>query len=136
MDNSNGFQALKGFEGLDPVDKFGKFIMEHIRDAAVDYCEDLLAGRWKAPAIQSLQDELRTVTDEQRLLIRRCVISSVDEGIGRLLFNLQEQADFENAMQVFVDGINIVEAGEEGIHYEPYGEDGWIERFSKHGSSR
>ena len=125
------FRSLEGYENLKPLDKFGKFLMEHLRDRAIEHHDGLASGRWKAPALQQLQLEIQSCTDEQELLIRACLLSAIDAGIHDFLFKLQEQADFENDIQVFVDGVNIVPLSD-GIQAEPYGEEGWIARFSKY----
>jgi hypothetical protein len=48
------------------------------------------------------------------------------------LFKLQEQADFGHRIEVRVVGLNIENQGE-GLHYEPFGPDGWRARFSRYG---
>jgi hypothetical protein len=70
---------------------------------------------------------------EQKTLIRRCVVDSVDAGIHDFLFKLQKCASFKNDIQVRADGQNIVGLSD-GIHGALFGTDGWQARFSKHGS--
>lgn len=128
---SDTFKSLEGYEGLSPVDKFGKFLMQHLRDAAIEDYEFLAAGYWKAPRVQELQQRLQSLSDEQLLLVRDCVLDAIDTGIGQFLFKLQEQADFENSIQVLVDGTDII-AASDGLQGEPYSDEGWIARFSKY----
>ena len=116
------------------LDKFGRFLMEHFRDHAIDDVDTLLAAGWKAPGVQALQTELVGFTEEQRAVVRRCLITCVDGAIHAFLFKLQERSDFEDDLQVLVDGKNVAILSD-GIHGEPFGEEGWQARFSKHGQS-
>jgi hypothetical protein len=114
------------------ADQFGAFLVVKLRDSAIDHADALLAARWKAPGLQSLQTDLRRLTPEQRAVVRRCVIAAVDSGLHDLLFALGEQHDAGGTIAVVVDGRDIA-AQSDGLHAEPYGEDGWFARFSKHG---
>jgi hypothetical protein len=114
------------------ADQFGAFLVANLRDAAIDTADGLLAARWKAPGLESLQSELRRLTPEQRAIVRRCVIEAVDSGLHDFLFALGEQHHAGGTIAVVVDGHNIA-AQSDGIHGEPYGDDGWFARFSKHG---
>src|SRR5262245_5185034 len=115
-----------------PLDHFGELITRQLRDRAIEHFDRLLAGHWKAPALQELQQELATLDGRQRQLARRALVDSLDTGIHDLLFALQEQADLANRVQLTVDGEDIL-AASDGIHGEPYGQDGWYARYSAYG---
>ena len=117
---------------MTPVDKFGEFVATNLRDAAIDHADDLLAAHCKAPALKKLQVELRRFTPEQRAVVRRCVIEAVDSGIHDFLFALGQAHDFEEGIAVIVDGEDVA-ALSDGLHGEPYAENGWYARFSKYG---
>jgi hypothetical protein len=114
------------------LDHFGVFLASHLRDRAIEGFDLLAKGQWKAPALQALQADLADLSPAQREIARRAVIECIDGAIHDLLFALQEQADFENRITVSVDGLDVVKASD-GIHGEPYGEEGWYARFSKYG---
>jgi hypothetical protein len=124
--------ARKKARIADPLDKLGEFVMKNLRDPAIDHADNLLRGRWKAPALQSLQTQLGTLSPKQKELVRRSVRSSIDTAIHDFLFALQERADFENDIQLLVDGKNVVPLSD-GIHGESFGPEGWMARFSAHG---
>jgi hypothetical protein len=109
-----------------------KFLMENMRDKAIDYYDGLARGHWKGPALGKLQADLQSLNEQQRAMIRRCVISVVNVAIHDFLFKLQLQADFEYKIQVLVNGANI-ESLSDGLQGEPYGPNGWMARFSRHG---
>lgn len=113
------------------IDKFGKVLMNDLRDKSIDFFELLVERKWKAPSLQKLQTDLQTFNEEQIEIIRRIIIRSVDSGIHDFLFKLQEQADFDNGIEITVQGINIISASD-GLHGELFTEDGWYAKFSKY----
>lgn len=114
------------------LDKFGRLVMQDLRDRAIDDVDLLAAAHWKAPAVRALQADLAALSKRQRGVVRRCVVRCIDSAIHDFLFKLQELADFENDVQVFADGKNVVTLSD-GIHGELFGEEGWQARFSRHG---
>ena len=36
---------------ITPLDKFGKFLVENLRDKGIDFAEGLLKSHWKAPSL-------------------------------------------------------------------------------------
>ena len=116
----------------DPLDKFGTFLMRNLRDRAIDNYDRLAQGQWKAPKLQALQQDLAAMTEDQRRIVRDCVVDALDVGLHDFLFALQERADFENDIQVMVDGKNLAEISD-GFQGELFGEDGWFARFSAYG---
>ena len=113
-----------------PVDKFGKFIVENLRDKGIDFAEGLLRKHWKAPSLLDMQNEIANLNDTQKTAFIKAVTETIDGAIHDFLFALQEQADFDNDIQILVDGQNIVELSD-GIHGEAYSSDGWYEKYSK-----
>jgi hypothetical protein len=116
---------------LSPVDKFGKFIVENLRDRGIDFAEGLLKKHWKAPSLLEMQDEVTSLNDNQKAAFLKAVTQSIDSAIHDFLFALQEQAEFDNDIQILVEGQNIVELSD-GIHGEAYSKEGWIAKYSSH----
>jgi len=110
------------------VDKFGKFMIYRLRDNAIEHFDGLANQYWKAPALLKLQADLATLTDQQREIVRRCVISAIDHGLHDFLFGLVEAHDFDEGIEVVVDGQNVAELSD-GLHGEQFTEDGWIAKF-------
>lgn len=119
----------------DPLDHLGAFLMRNLRDKALHHFEFVVQGRWKAPALQSLQADFATLSAAQREIARRALRDAIDSAIHDFLFALQEQADFDNRIALAVDGVDVVKASD-GIHGEPFGDDGWFARFSTYGPHR
>jgi hypothetical protein len=115
-----------------PLDIFGKLVTERLRARAIEKVEALSCGRLKAPSLQALQAELASMGSNEREVVRRCLVSAVDGAIHDFLYSLQEGEYDGASVQVLVGGSNVNELSD-GLHGEPYGDDGWITRFSKFG---
>jgi hypothetical protein len=115
------------------LDIFGKLLVENLRDKGISHAEKLIDGRWKAPALQDIQSGLSSLSAVQKEVVRKAVISTIDSAIHDFLFAIQEQADFDNTIQIFVNGKNILEISD-GIYGEPFSPDGWNAKFSKYGT--
>ena len=116
---------------MNPVDKFGKFMVAGLRDRTIDQNEMLLKGEWKGEAIQDLQSRLSVLPDAEKQLIREMVADLVDIAMHDMLFALQDAHDREFGIEVLVDGENVAQASGM-LHGEHLGPGGWIARFSKY----
>ncbi|MFB9077979.1 hypothetical protein ACFFLS_04835 [Flavobacterium procerum] len=116
---------------LSPLDKFGKFMMQNFRDKGIHFAKGLLAQQSKAPDLQELQNVLSTLTEVQKDAVIKTITETIDRAMHDFLFALQEQADFDNEIQILVDEQNVVELSD-GIHGEAYSDDGWIAKHSQH----
>lgn len=121
-------------KALSPVDKFGKFIVENLRDKGIDFAEGLLKKHWKAPSLLEMQNEIANLNDTQKTAFINAITETIDGAIHDFLFAFQEQADFDNEIQILVDGQNIVELSD-GIHGEAYSDEGWFAKYSRHKSN-
>lgn len=115
-----------------PLDRFGKFIVENMRDKGIDNYDRLANGSWKTPSLQALQEDLKQFDERQLSIIRQCVGSSIDTAIHDFLFALQESTDLEQGVEVIVDKTNVAKVSD-GLHGEPFGEDGWYLKYSAYG---
>ena len=113
------------------LEKFGKFLVENLRDKGIRKAERLLKDEFRAPALLNLQADLYELLEEQKELVKKTVTICIDSAIHDFLFALQERADFENDIQILVDGQNIV-ALSDGIHGEAYSDEGWYAKYSKY----
>lgn len=113
------------------LDKFGEFVVANLRDTIIDRADMLLAAHRKTPGLQALQADLGRFTEDQRAVVRRCLVAAADGGLHDFLFALQEQHDTGGGIAVLVDGQPVAELSD-GLQGEPYGERGWYARFSKH----
>src|SRR5262249_25154812 len=92
----------------------------------------LAQGHWRAEALQQLQADLKQLSESQRAIVRRCIVNTIDGAIHDFLFALQELADFEDDIQVHVQGKHIAKISD-GLHGEMFSDRGWMAKFSKYG---
>ncbi|MFI4860575.1 MAG: hypothetical protein ACIAXF_07845 [Phycisphaerales bacterium JB063] len=116
------------------LDKFGGLITQEMRDKALDFFEDAVQDKLRAPSLRGFQDELASLSDQQLALVRRAVMLSLDHGIHDFLFALVKSHDSEQGIEVRVDGLNIVELSD-GLHGEPWTREGWIARLGRYPES-
>ena len=113
------------------LDKFGKLLIESLRDQAIDHFDRLAAGRLRAPNLAELQEGLKSLPENERNVARRCVESAIDNGIHDFLFAIQEIATYDNNIQLIVDGEDIIKLSD-GLSGELFSTSGWIAKYSKH----
>ena len=116
----------------EPLEKFGQFITEKLRDNQFRFAEDVLAGKYKSQRLIDLHEQLLLLNEKQKSIALNFVKTVVDTGIHDFLFAIVERADFEGDLNILVDGEDVVQLSD-GIHGEAYGEDGWNAKFSKYG---
>jgi hypothetical protein len=114
------------------LDKFGHFLVENLRDKALEQNEMLLEGKLRGKSVQALQDKVLALRDDQRELLRAVVIDMLDTAMHDLLFALQDAHDRELGIEVLVDGENVAEQSGM-LNGEHIGEEGWIRRYSRYG---
>lgn len=114
----------------EPLDKFGEFFVQNLRDKMLHNLEMMLSGGWKAPDLQELQVKLSGLTDAQKQTVRELAEQITTAGMHDLLFAITESG---GAVRVLVDGQDVA-GHSDGLHGEIFGDDGWITRFSKYPS--
>jgi hypothetical protein len=114
------------------LDDFGRFLSVNLRDCALDFIEDLIAGRWQAPALRNLQASVATGSGVQQDILRRAARTAIDAAIHNFLFQLQEQSDGERQIVVISSG-HDVGSTTDGLHGEIFTAEGWFARYSAYG---
>jgi hypothetical protein len=117
------------------LDKFGKLIIDNLRDKQIDYFNGLLEGKWKAEELHELQQKLTTFNDEERKILHDLVENILTNSIHDFLFSIQENHDSEKGLKIYIDNDNIVSLLD-GLQGEIFGDDGWIQRFSMYKSEK
>ena len=115
------------------LDKFGKFFVENFRDETLDYLQFMFDGKWKAPALQPLQNKVSSLSTDLKATVRELVENLLTHAMHDVLFAFQESHDCNVGIEITVDGQPIAGLSD-GLHGEIFGEEGWIVRFSKYPS--
>lgn len=117
------------------LEKFGKIIIENLRDKQIDFYRGLLTEKWKAEDLKDLQKKLKTIDKKDKETINDLVDELLTHAIHDLLFAIQENHDLENGLEILVDNKNVAELSD-GLHGEIFSDDGWIQKFSKYKSDK
>jgi hypothetical protein len=119
----------------EPLEKFGAFFVQNLRDKMLYQLEMLLRGAWKAPDLLELQKKLSSFGDAEKQVVRDLADQMITAGMHDLLFALQEEADAEGAIRLWVDGVEVAKLSD-GLHGEIFGDEGWIVRYSAYPADR
>ena len=65
----------------DTLEPFGTLLVTKLRDVAIRHFDLLSQGHYVAVSWKPLQDEIAALSEEQRGLVRRRVVSSVEFGL-------------------------------------------------------
>ncbi len=114
------------------LDIFGKFLMSNLRDNSISYFNTLFEGGSKAPALQELQNSLKSLKEEEKEIFKKAFINSLDTGLHDFLFALHESTENSEGIELIVNGNNIAELSD-GLQGELFTEDGWLSKYSAFG---
>ena len=117
----------------EPLDKFGKFIVDNLRDKEIDNFKGLMEGKWRAKKPQELHNRLSKFNSEEKKVISDLVEDLLANAMHDLLLAIHEENNLGTGLKVEVDGKNIADLSD-GLHGEIFHEEGWIHRFSKYNS--
>lgn len=115
---------------MQPIDKFGKLIVEKLRDQSLEYLQGIFDKKWKAPDLQPLQNKVSNLNPDLKALVFELAVDLLTHAMHDFLFAIQECHDGEMGIEVVVDGQQIAKQSD-GLHAEIFGDGGWIVRFSK-----
>ncbi len=112
------------------LDKFGAFFVQNFRDKALDNLLFLFDRRWKAPALQDLQNKIADLNQDQKNLVQELVDDILTTAMHDVLFAFQEYHDGGAGIEILVND-KLIAGFSDGLHGEIFGDDGWIKRYSK-----
>jgi hypothetical protein len=117
----------------DPLEKFGAFFVQNLRDKMLYDLDMLMRGAWKSPETEELQKKISGFSDVEKQIARDMTEKIITTGMHDLLFALQEEADASGSIQVLVDGEEVAKLSD-GLQGEIFGNEGWIAHYSKYPS--
>jgi len=110
------------------ADIIGQFVMQNLRDVALDLCDGLCEERFSSPGHKELQIELRQLTEVQKKLVRKCVAYCVDGALNDFIYRLE---DVKSTTPISLTVVSREGISTDRLHRKLHGRDGWKERFSK-----
>lgn len=115
---------------LDPLERFGKILIEQLKDYSLDWVKDQIEGKGKSLRNRGFHQELSKLSSANQSLVLDVVNAALSAGMHNLLARLNEMHDFNEGIAIEVDGVNVLSINPDGIHYELFGECGWETKFS------
>jgi hypothetical protein len=110
----------------DTLEPFGRLLVTQSRDVAIRHFDLLSQGHYVAVSWKPLQDEIAALSEEQRELLRRCVVSSIECGLESFL-----QAIREGEVAISVAGQELAES-DVNLANMMWDKGGWISRYSEY----
>jgi hypothetical protein len=111
------------------LDKLGILVIRHLHDKILREADTLLSGASKAPAAQSIQSSVCTLSEAHKEAIRQLVLRATITGIHDYLFAVQ--SSLESEVKFTANGVDLSDLSD-GLHGELFGQNGWIGRFSQY----
>lgn len=112
--------------------QLAKIVSEDLRDSIINTFLDIESGHAAAPDFKPLTKGLNELTEKQRRNVRQTLLAAVDSGIHDFLFRLQELHDEDSSVGFYEEGENVAEKSD-GLHGEPFSDEGWFAKYSQHG---
>jgi len=111
------------------LDTFGRFVIENLFDQGVRKFQQLSNGEVNSPSLRTLQQDLGEFNNKEIEIIQKLILEIMTSSTHDFLFAIQEQADFEEDIQLNVANKNVAELSD-GLHGEIFSESGWIKKYS------
>jgi hypothetical protein len=70
------------------IDYFGEFLMKHFRDVALECADGLCDNKYDSPNHRKFQDELQSLSEAQKALLKRTLGYCLDGAMNDFLFHL------------------------------------------------
>ena len=112
------------------LDRFGRFLMNGVRDRAIRHWDMVLRGQMKDDESQRLYSSIITLSPEARAIVSEVVPKIVDTSLNKFLQSLDDEDDIQVAVDTESGRIESISDDSDGLAGELYSEHGWFRRFS------
>ncbi len=112
------------------LDRFGRFLMNGVRDRAIRHWDMVLRGQMKDDESQRLYSSIITLSPEARAIVSEVVPKIVDTSLHNFLQSLDDVDDIQVAVDTESGRIESISDASDGLAGELYSEHGWFRRFS------
>ena len=114
------------------LDRFGRALMERVRDRAIRDSEMIVEGRTTAARARDVQQSLGVLSEEQREALHKVIAVCVDVALHHMLWTLDQEEWLEVAVHTDNGMVPSIRDVSDGLIGEKFD---WIERFSTRPSS-
>jgi hypothetical protein len=115
---------------MSELDDFGQILMRGIRDRVIRELFSQLDAGTDGPIPNQLVKQISASADDKA--VRHAIIDAVDNAIAGFLFFLHGSVSgMDVKFSVFGPNGTDLASMSDGIHTEPFGSKGWIEKYSE-----
>lgn len=118
------------------LDRFGKMLIEALDGVLATQAAELTHFQTQEPALERRIPVVRLVrqlSSKQQELLGKYLQDYLVGFLGRILFSIDGGGSAVNPT-ILVDGVDIKDVSQRGwggLHYEIWGEDGWLAKYSQ-----
>jgi RHS repeat-associated protein len=109
------------------LERFGRTLVERVRDGSISDCEMIVDGRAKALALANLYARLGALNEEQRMAIHELIVKCVDITIHHPLWMLDQEKWINVAVDTDTGTVPSLREISDGLIGDKFE---WIEQFS------
>jgi len=113
------------------LDEFGQLLIASVRDPGISKLESFMRGELKSHSAQTMWESVKDFTPQQREVLRKIVIWSIDRTMHDFLWMFEQSENFSIGTSPSSGGSVKLAEVSDGLGGELYSEDGWISRFSQ-----
>lgn len=117
------------------VEKFGELLMKQVRDEVCDINERILKGGFGGIEDQNFFQKTCGMSIDEKELILSFAKKTLDSTIHYFLWMFEQEESFDIIYKDPSGQTVSLKEMSDGLYGEPYGEDGWIKKFSKYSPS-
>jgi hypothetical protein len=114
---------------LEDIDVFGKFLVENLRDVAIDEAESIISGKSLSLNSYEMTQKLERFNEEDLDLIKELIKKTIDFSLREFLYEINTQE--ESKIKILVNDVDLNEI-EPFLQGKLNCDDGWIDRFSEY----
>jgi len=116
----------------DKLDFLGEKIMKLCRDPSIRVIQRMLSGEMKGRTAEAVRQELGSLDSAVLERLLRIVPAMVDHVLHNFLWMLEQTPEIDIIVSFDGDEMRASDQSD-GLDGEPYGEEGWIARYSQFG---
>jgi hypothetical protein len=114
------------------LDKFGKLLIQEVRDPSIQKWEKYVSGQMKGERAKAISSLLTSFSDEQRRIIVSFAPYIVNNVLHNLLQMLEDEEEIDITVSIDGETSSTLRDISDGLGAEIYNDEGWIVRFSEY----
>jgi hypothetical protein len=117
---------------MEHLELFGKELIENVRDESMDEYLMIKFGKMKSSDAKALTALISSFSSEDVKKLDKIVLDLTDRVLHNVLRMFDESGDFAIVSKKSAEPDEDIAQLSDGLSGELYGDNGWLNRFSKH----